>query len=113
MLETLDLYHGDKYIGQLGYDSESDEYSVDLISGLERLDIPVWFWSHYPGGIPNDVVRSFILDRTMPSRRHNISEILEYYGLNEYTTWGLFKTADGRCSRDKFHVTVGDGTQAV
>jgi hypothetical protein len=83
-----------------------------LVSGLERLDIPVWFWSHYPDRIPNDVVRSFIIDRTMPSRRHNISEILEYYGLKEYTTWGLFKTADGRCSRDKFYVAGGQPLSA-
>jgi hypothetical protein len=104
MSEVLDLYHGDLKIGAIGYDEAMDTYSVSLDTQLTRRDVPVWFWTVYPNSVPEELVRRFVLDRTVPSRRHNIDEMLEYAGLKTYTTWGMFKAANGTCSRDFFHV---------
>jgi hypothetical protein len=104
--EKLKLFSRSRESGTISYDKENDEYAADLNAGLSGEDVPAEFQFFYPGCIPEEQARLFVMERVLPRDRMGISWILEQHGLKEWSAWEMLKIADGRSVRDFYSAGV-------
>jgi hypothetical protein len=108
MQEKLELYYKDTIsIGILT--KEDTKYKIELRSDLHLCQVPFLFRLGYERGkrkFYNEEVEYWIDNRSIPSNRHNIDEILREAGLKEYDQWELLKAYKGRNVQDEFSVRV-------
>lgn len=87
---------------------DRDNLQVELFDGLKTMaDVPIDFHPGYFSGqrvFGTKVVKEWIYDRVTPSGRHNIDDILESLGLEEYDELNIFLAYNGRFTQDSFHI---------
>jgi hypothetical protein len=106
MQENLKLFCKNLEIGKISYDREKDIYGAEVYDGIGVGNVPFEFWKFYPGTIPNERARFFVLDRVLPRNRMGITGILKELGFKEWDAWELLKAFDGRTVQDSFSVRV-------
>lgn len=94
-----------KPVAYLRYDEEAHSAEIEICADAQIYQVPAMFNGFLERGeyyIDADWTLSWISERVPPPSRHNISDILEGAGLDDYNPYELLIAAEGRCSQDDF-----------
>lgn len=91
--------------GYLLYNEEADQFSIELVEGVDSRDMPAMLGLLEEKGvrtIDDTWTRRWIQERIPPSSRQNIGQILREGNLSEYDELALLLAARGQSAQDDF-----------